>query len=47
MKEYYVCDECKKLMKQKDEIMHVIGSKGELYFCKKCAKDYVATIKAK
>ena len=47
MRTRYVCDECRKIMKPTDEIWHFIGSKGELYFCGKCAKDYLAASKQK
>ena len=44
MKEYYICDVCKKLLKiDKDTVYHLIGSKGELYLCDKCFKEYKAS----
>ena len=39
MKDVYVCDLCKEFLDPgKDEVLHIIGSKGELYLCKSCYK---------
>lgn len=47
MKTRYVCDMCGKVMKPSDRIWHFVGSKGELYFCGKCAKNYLSSIERK
>ena len=42
MIEVYICDSCKKFLapkKDKGWIVHVIGSKGELYLCPECYKE--------
>jgi len=47
MKDLYLCDECLKLMKPEDKIYHVIGSRGEAYFCPKCMKEHREKLEAK